>query len=117
MPSAALDALHAVVGGALVLVFSLVGTVVRPKAFSGLFGAAPSVAVASLALTIAYEGVGAAGRASTGMVVGAIAMTACCIVAALTIPLVRALAGSLLAWLGWGVVGLGLYWALFVGAR
>lgn len=36
--------------------FALIGDVVRPKRFAGLFGAAPSVALATLALTAAKEG-------------------------------------------------------------
>jgi len=39
------------VGGALVSVFALLGDLFEPKSFSGLFGAAPSVAIATLALT------------------------------------------------------------------
>ena len=38
-------------GGALVSVFALIGDVVRPKRFAGIFGGAPSVALANLALT------------------------------------------------------------------
>jgi hypothetical protein len=44
------------IGGALVSVFALVGDVVRPKRFAGIFGAAPSVALATLALTVAKDG-------------------------------------------------------------
>jgi uncharacterized membrane protein (GlpM family) len=45
-----------VIGGAVVSVFALIGDVVRPKRFAGLFGAAPSVALATLALTAAKDG-------------------------------------------------------------
>ena len=40
------------VGGVFVGSFALVGNVLRPKSFAGLFGAAPSVALATLALTV-----------------------------------------------------------------
>lgn len=43
-------------GGLIVSLFALIGDVVRPKRFAGLFGAAPSVALATLALTAAKEG-------------------------------------------------------------
>lgn len=43
-------------GGAIVSAFALVGDVVRPKRFAGLFSAAPSVALATLALTVAKDG-------------------------------------------------------------
>jgi len=39
-----------VIGGLVVSVFAICGDVLRPKSFAGLFGAAPSVALASLAL-------------------------------------------------------------------
>jgi len=44
-----------IVGGAVVSIFAIVGDSFN-KSFGGLFGAAPSVAVASLALTVAREG-------------------------------------------------------------
>ena len=36
------------IGGAVVSSFALLGEVFRPKTFAGLFGAAPSIALASL---------------------------------------------------------------------
>jgi len=39
------------IGGVVVSAFAICGDVLRPKSFAGLFGAASSVAVASLALT------------------------------------------------------------------
>jgi hypothetical protein len=110
-------ALRGVAGGTLVVVFALIGEVVKPKAFSGLFSAAPSVAVASLAITIVAEGPAKAWQDSTGMVIGGVAMAVCCILAVAVIPRIRALWGSLAAWLGWAAVDLGLYWAVFVGAH
>jgi hypothetical protein len=41
-------------GGAIVSLFAFLGDVVRPKRFAGIFGGAPSVALATLALT-AYK--------------------------------------------------------------
>ncbi|HET9082600.1 MAG TPA: DUF3147 family protein [Trebonia sp.] len=110
-------ALHGLAGGALVVVFALIGEVVTPKAFSGLFSTAPSVAVASLIVTIVVENPLKARHASIGMVVGAVAMAACCVIAVVAIPRMRSLRGSLAAWLGWVAVNFGLYWAVFIGAR
>ena len=45
-----------VVGGAIVSIFALIGDVLRPKSFAGLFGAAPSVALVSLALATTMHG-------------------------------------------------------------
>ena len=110
-------ALRGLAGGALVVVFALIGEVVTPKAFSGLFSAAPSVAVASLAITIVAESPAKARQASIGMVVGGAAMVVCCILAAVAIPRIGSLWGSLAAWLGWAGVDLALYWAVFLGAH
>jgi Protein of unknown function (DUF3147) len=110
-------ALRGLAGGALVVVFALIGEVVKPKAFAGLFSAAPSVAVASLAITIVAENPGKARQASVGMVIGGVAMAVCCMLAVVAIPRIRSLWGSLVAWVGWIAVDLGLYWAVFVGAR
>jgi hypothetical protein len=110
-------ALRGLAGGVLVMVFALIGEIVKPKAFSGLFSAAPSVAVASLAITVVAESPAKARQASIGMVIGGVAMAVCCILAVVTIPRIRSLGGSLAAWVGWAAVDFGLYWAVFVGAR
>ncbi|HVJ08931.1 MAG TPA: DUF3147 family protein [Acidisarcina sp.] len=44
------------IGGTIVSLFALLGDVLRPKSFAGLFGAAPSVALATIGLTIARNG-------------------------------------------------------------
>jgi hypothetical protein len=56
-----------------VSVFALIGDLLRPKSFAGLFGAAPSIALASLALTIATEGKDYAALEARSMIAGAIA--------------------------------------------
>jgi hypothetical protein len=43
-------------GGALVSLFALIGDVLRPKRLAGIFGGAPSVALATLALTAYTSG-------------------------------------------------------------
>jgi uncharacterized membrane protein (GlpM family) len=61
-----------VVGGAIVSLFALVGDVVRPKRFAGLFGGAPSVALATLALTVAESGAPAASTEARSMILGSV---------------------------------------------
>jgi hypothetical protein len=61
------------VGGAMVSVFALIGDVLKPKSFAGLFGAAPSVALATLALTVTTEGAPYAAIEARSMIAGAIA--------------------------------------------
>ena len=45
--------LRFLIGGAVVSAFALLGDLFKPKSFAGLFGAAPSVALATLGLTVA----------------------------------------------------------------
>ena len=60
-------------GGAVVSAFAILGDVFKPKSFAGLFGAAPSVALATLGLAVATEGPSYAALEARSMVVGAIA--------------------------------------------
>jgi hypothetical protein len=61
------------IGGTLVSIFALVGDLLRPKSFAGLFGAAPSIALASLGLAIVTEGKDYAAIEARSMIAGAIA--------------------------------------------
>jgi hypothetical protein len=62
------------IGGVVVAGFSALGDVLKPKSFAGLFGAAPSVALTTLALTIATDGPSYAAREARSMIAGAAAM-------------------------------------------
>ncbi|MFZ0198242.1 MAG: DUF3147 family protein [Candidatus Sulfotelmatobacter sp.] len=62
-----------IVGGAVVSAFALLGELLKPKSFAGLFGAAPSISLATLALTIAKEGKTYASIEARSMVLGSIA--------------------------------------------
>lgn len=64
------------VGGAMVSSFALLGDVIKPKRFAGLFGAAPSVALASLVLAAKTHGRIYAAIEARSMVAGAIAFSA-----------------------------------------
>ena len=44
------------VGGAVVSAFAMLGDLLRPKSFAGLFGAAPSVALATLGIAVYQQG-------------------------------------------------------------
>jgi Protein of unknown function (DUF3147) len=63
-------------GGLIVSMFAALGEVLKPKSFAGLFGAAPSVALATLVLTIAVDGKLYAATEARSMIVGAIAFFA-----------------------------------------
>ncbi|MFL5307592.1 MAG: hypothetical protein ACJ8F1_20400 [Polyangia bacterium] len=62
-------------GGALVAVFAVLGDAFTPKSFAGLFCAAPSVALATMLLTLHKEGAGFVAVEARSMVVGSLAFT------------------------------------------
>jgi hypothetical protein len=61
------------IGGVVVSLFAVLGDVLRPKSFAGLFGAAPSIALASIGLTIRQDGEAYAALECLSMMLGAIA--------------------------------------------
>jgi hypothetical protein len=61
------------IGGTLVAVFASVGDVLRPKGFAGLFGAAPSIALAGLALAVHMHGSTYGALEARSMIIGAVA--------------------------------------------
>jgi hypothetical protein len=61
------------IGGAIVSAFAIIGDVLKPKSFAGLFGAAPSVALATLALTVFSDGASYAATEGRSMMAGAMA--------------------------------------------
>jgi hypothetical protein len=107
-------ALRFLLGGTIVSAFAVLGDVLRPKTFAGLFGAAPSVALATLGLTFWAKGgtvVASEGRSmlAGAVAMGAAALLACPLLARLQLPaLVTAGAG----WAAWGAVALLLWIAV-----
>jgi hypothetical protein len=61
------------IGGLVISAFSSLGDILRPKSFAGLFGAVPSIALATVGLTIQQNGKTYAALECRSMVVGAIA--------------------------------------------
>jgi len=59
------------IGGIVVSAFATLGDVFKPKSFAGLFGAAPSIALATLSLSIAEKGKGYVCLEARSMIVGA----------------------------------------------
>jgi uncharacterized membrane protein (GlpM family) len=66
------------VGGVVVSVFATLGEVLKPKTFAGLFGAAPSVALATLGLRVATEERLYAAQEARSMIAGAAAFFLYC---------------------------------------
>jgi len=103
-----------VVGGLVVAAFAVLGDILKPKSFAGLFGAAPSVALATLVLTFASGSPAEASVEGRSMLLGGVALLAYC-------PLLpRALKGktsqvwlaAIAGWVVWLGVALGLWWAV-----
>lgn len=59
------------IGGFVVSAFATIGGLFKPTSFAGLFGAAPSVALATLALAIFKDGPAFAGIECRSMMAGA----------------------------------------------
>jgi Protein of unknown function (DUF3147) len=102
------------VGGAVVSLFAVLGDVLRPKSFAGLFAAAPSIALATVGLTIHQEGKAYAALECRSMMLGAVAFFAYALLVGWVLR--RYKPGALIATItlmpAWFVVSLGL-WLLF----
>jgi uncharacterized membrane protein (GlpM family) len=95
--------LKALIGGILVVAFAALAETLSPKRFAGVFAAAPTIAVGSLVVTVAYSGSSDARRACAGMVAGAAGFIAYCFLAPHVVRRFGALHGSaitLTAWVG-----------------
>ena len=102
------------IGGIVVSTFSAIGSVLRPKTFAGFFGAAHSVALATLALTFHKDGHAYAALEGRSMLLRAVAMAVYAWVVAMI--LFRARPNTLLvtstSLLTWFVVAFGLWFVL-----
>jgi Protein of unknown function (DUF3147) len=63
-------------GGIAVSAFAALGDSLRPKSFAGLFGAAPSIALATLLITLSQKGAPFVAMEGRSMIVGAFALAA-----------------------------------------
>ncbi len=90
--------LRFLIGGLVVSAFSVLGDLFSPKSFAGLFAAAPSVALATLSLTVRNDGIVFASEEARSMILGAAALLAYSQLCAWW--LMRRNASSLLAALG-----------------
>lgn len=104
------------VGGTVVSFFAMMGDVLRPKSFAGLFSAAPSVALATMALTIHKNGKSFAAQEARTMMLGAAAFLLYAVLVSFLLRHSRA--GALKATMAmlpvWFAVALGA-WLLLAG--
>ncbi len=104
-------ALRFLLGGTIVALFALVGALFRPPSFAGIFGSAPSLALATLLMAFATRGSSYAATEARAMMIGAaglVAYGAVCrwVVARADVPV---WAGAALCWIVWFVVTFGLW--------
>ena len=106
-------AIRFVLGGLIVSAFAVIGDVLHPKSFAGIFGAAPSVALVSLGLAFLTKGVEHASVDGHAMVLGAVALCAYSVVVAGLLLRYRwnAIVATGSSWLVWLAVAFGL-WAI-----
>ncbi len=64
------------VGGVAVSTFAALGDTLRPKSFAGLFGAAPSIALATLLIALSQKGAPFVAVEGRSMIAGAFALAA-----------------------------------------
>lgn len=104
-----------VIGGVVVSAFAIVGGLFRPTSFGGLFGAAPSVALATLGLAILKEGKDYASVECRSMMAGAVALGVYSLVVTQLLMRLRlsTLNATLSAMLIWFVTAFGL-WLVFL---
>jgi hypothetical protein len=101
-------------GGIVVSAFALLGDILRPKSFAGLFGAAPSVALVTLSLALSTLGGQYAAMQGRSMAIGSAALAAysflvCQLLIRFRTPTLVATALSVVAWFA---VAFGLRYAL-----
>jgi Protein of unknown function (DUF3147) len=107
--------LRFVAGGIAVSTFAALSDALRPKSFAGLFGAAPSIALATLIITLSKSGAAFAAVEGRSMIVGAFALAAyswavCVLLKKFMTP---SWAATIAALPGWFAVAFGGYYALF----
>ncbi len=96
-------AVRFLLGGLIVSAFAVLGNFFKPKTFAGLFGAAPSVALATITLTVLKNGKSYAGIEARSMLAGAIALCCYCYVVMFLltrwkVPALRATIASIAIW-------------------
>ncbi|MBD1860802.1 MULTISPECIES: DUF3147 family protein [Trichocoleus] len=103
------------IGGLFVSGFAVISDVLRPKSFAGLFGAAPSVALATLSIAFANNGMTYVQTAAQAMIAGAIALFFYSLLVTwlLLSQRIKAWVAAVAAWLLWLTVAYGLWTVSF----
>jgi hypothetical protein len=102
---------RAMLGGTIVSLFAVVGQLWKPKTFAGLFGAAPSVALATLGLASAHDGAGHVAMESRSMIAGAFGLVAYGLASVVVTRRseMPVWLGAGVCWVAWGAVAFGVW--------
>jgi Protein of unknown function (DUF3147) len=100
------------IGGIAVSAFAILGDIFRPKSFAGLFGAAPSIAIATLAIAFWQQGPSYVAIEGRSLVIGALALALYCVAVCQLIKRLQypALAATGIALIVWSSGAFGLKW-------
>ena len=103
--------LRFLIGGLAVCIFAIIGDLFKPKNFAGLFGAAPSVALATLALTAGKHGGPYAAVEARSMAFAAVALLVYALLGALLVKRLKwqAMAAMCVALPLWFAVAFAIY--------
>lgn len=96
-------------GGALVLAFAALSETLKPKRFAGIMAAAPSVAIAGLAIGSAAKGPLDQAQAAHTMIAGAVALAVYAAVAVVLVRRMGAAKGAVVSGVVWIAVAVGLF--------
>lgn len=96
-------------GGVLVLAFAGLSETLKPKRFAGILAAAPSVAIAGLAVGAAAKGPADQAQSAHTMIAGAVALAVYAAVAIVALRRLGAGKGAAVSGLAWLVVAGVLY--------
>ena len=107
-------AIRFLVGGLAVSAFAALGDIFRPKTFAGLFGAAPSIALATLVIGLLKQGPNNIAVQGRSMAAGSLGLCVCSLVVChLTKNDLSAKTAALLASIVWFAFAFGLEWILW----
>jgi hypothetical protein len=102
-------------GGIAVSAFAVLGDTLRPKSFAGLFGAAPSIALVTLLISLSQKGAPFAAVEGRSMIVGGFALAAYSWMVAVLLKkfLMSSWSGTMAALVVWFAVAFGISATLF----
>lgn len=105
--------LRFLIGGLVVSAFAAIAEIFKPKSFAGIFGGAPSVALATLGLTFFSTGGADAATEGRSMMIGALALAVYSLIVGklLTNGRVGALISASASYLAWAAIAFGV-WAV-----